>query len=66
MDFSWHRDLWNIDHNYDEVIYSIADIDECGSNPCHNNASCVNEVAQYACECLPGYTGTDCEIGMLY
>ena len=39
------------------------DIDECHSSPCHNGGDCVNEEAQYHCQCKAGYTGYNCEIG---
>lgn len=39
------------------------DIDECASNPCQNQASCIDRVAGYLCQCPAGYTGIDCEIG---
>ncbi len=36
---------------------------ECSSNPCLNEATCVDRVAQYLCVCAPGYDGTNCEEG---
>ena len=41
----------------------ISDINECGSNPCQNEATCVDEISGYTCQCLPGWTGVHCEIG---
>lgn len=41
----------------------IADINECESNPCQNNATCVDQINQYTCNCLPGYTGKHCQTG---
>jgi hypothetical protein len=38
------------------------DLDECSSNPCQNNATCVNSYCNYTCECLPLYKGRHCEI----
>lgn len=46
------------------AIY-IAELDECSSNPCQNGGACKDLVNGYSCECLPGYVGTECEIGML-
>ncbi|KAG8256586.1 hypothetical protein J6590_065298 [Homalodisca vitripennis] len=37
-------------------------IDECSSNPCHNNATCVDAANGYSCQCAPGYSGTYCEV----
>ena len=41
-------------------------IDECDPDPCQNGATCTSIIATltpgvYHCDCLPGYTGTDCE-----
>ena len=40
----------------------IKDIDECASNPCQNNATCVDKVNAYQCRCLDGYVGRRCEV----
>jgi len=31
--------------------------DECDSNPCFNNATCLDGINGYTCLCLPGYSG---------
>lgn len=31
--------------------------DECSLNKCQNNASCVDLIADFRCNCLPGFTG---------
>lgn len=36
-------------------------IDDCFSNPCQNEAKCVDEVKNYHCECYDGYNGKNCE-----
>ena len=33
------------------------DIDECFSNPCHNNASCTDTEGSFDCQCNTGYSG---------
>ena len=43
---------------------STADINECLSNPCNNSGNCTDLVNQYACSCVAGYTGTNCETGI--
>ena len=40
---------------------TCVEINECDSNPCRNNATCDNNINAYACRCLPGFTGRDCE-----
>ena len=39
------------------VYISSSDIDECtsGNDTCHINATCINTVGSYDCECLPGF-----------
>ena len=39
-------------------------IDDCSSNICMNNASCIDGVHYYSCLCAENYTGTFCEIEM--
>ena len=45
------------------AMISVADIDECSSNPCLNGATCTDAVNSYTCACVAGYTGTHCETG---
>ena len=39
----------------------FADYDTCTSNPCQNGAECAFEHPNYACICIEGYTGVNCE-----
>ena len=32
-------------------------VNECMSNPCQNNATCIDDVNGYMCECLQGFRG---------
>jgi hypothetical protein len=34
-----------------------ADIDECASDPCLNNATCTNELNAFRCACPIGFQG---------
>lgn len=34
--------------------------DDCQLSPCENNATCVDGVDSYTCNCLPGYTDDTC------
>ena len=36
--------------------------DECLSNPCLNNGTCLDEIWNYTCQCPPGFTGSNCQI----
>ena len=46
-------------------IILTLDIDECSSSPCQNGGTCVDGINRYDCSCTVGYTGVDCETGML-
>ena len=37
----------------------FADIDEClnESDECHENATCMDTVGNYSCQCLSGFSG---------
>ena len=36
-------------------------IDECESNPCQYNGTCIDGIASYNCSCIPGIEGDNCE-----
>lgn len=38
------------------------DANECEDKPCVNAKSCHNLIGGYFCECLPGWTGQNCDI----
>ncbi|XP_077977609.1 uncharacterized protein LOC144433174 [Glandiceps talaboti] len=37
------------------------EIDECGSNPCKNGGTCLDQLNAYQCSCVVGFTGTNCQ-----
>ena len=39
----------------------FTDIDDCVSNPCKFNGTCVDKIADYTCDCIKGFRGKDCE-----
>lgn len=41
----------------------LLDANECDSKPCVNANSCRNLIGGYFCECVPGWTGQNCDIG---
>jgi len=44
-----------------EALGRIFFADECLSNPCRNNGTCILGNSQFICNCLGGYTGDMCE-----
>lgn len=44
----------------------IAEINNCDSSPCQNNGTCTNRVNNYTCNCIPGFTGGNCETRKLH
>ena len=43
--------------------FGLADIDECDSNPCVNNGTCIDGVNGFTCNCTREFGGDRCEIG---
>ena len=50
---------WNIP----VVLTYSTDIDECRGIQCQNDGTCRAGVNEYTCECVPGYTGVNCDTG---
>ena len=49
------------------TIYIFAGKTEsCLSNPCKNNATCINEGENFTCYCKEGFTGNLCQIGLYF
>ncbi|CAH1772854.1 unnamed protein product, partial [Owenia fusiformis] len=36
-------------------------IDECANAPCGNGSTCIDDINDYTCECLEGFTGKNCD-----
>ena len=36
-------------------------MDECASDPCQNNATCVDLINEFRCDCVPGFNETFCQ-----
>ena len=47
------------------VTVFFAEVYECTSHPCQNNGTCTDLVDGFRCDCVAGYEGVSCGIGML-
>ena len=45
-----------------DITVTVTERDDCASSPCQNGGTCVDEVADFRCECLEGFLGRHCEI----
>ena len=43
-------------------MFCEIEVNECMSNPCLNGATCIDELNNFSCLCLPGYSGSNCQI----
>ena len=43
-------------------MFNLLAINSCASSPCLNGGICVSTQSGYACQCIPGYTGANCQI----
>lgn len=48
-----------------EGTHCEINIDECATNPCVNNATCIDLINDYSCNCFDGYGGQNCEQDIL-
>lgn len=39
-------------------------IDDCGSSPCLNSGTCIDEIDTFRCRCMPGFVGELCEVNI--
>ncbi|XP_060595827.1 fibropellin-1-like isoform X1 [Ruditapes philippinarum] len=47
---------------YDKIAVKCEDTDQCQSNPCLNNGTCVDGDRSYTCNCTERWSGINCEI----
>uniref|UniRef100_A0A0K0EWQ0 Flamingo-like protein FMI-1 (inferred by orthology to a C. elegans protein) n=1 Tax=Strongyloides venezuelensis TaxID=75913 RepID=A0A0K0EWQ0_STRVS len=47
---------------FDKIGHCNVKIDMCYESPCKNNGTCHSLENDYRCQCLPGYSGKNCEI----
>ena len=46
-------------------IDPLPELDECGSRPCQNGGQCVDRINDYDCLCEAGFTGKNCQTGII-
>jgi len=46
-------------------MYAGFVVDLCNSRPCRNGATCMDVGNTFNCTCVPGFTGTICDVGRL-
>ena len=39
----------------------FSDINDCKGDVCQNSGTCVDLINNYRCECVPGFSGDNCE-----
>ena len=61
--FGSSRQFHVITTRFYRTTYFVTDVDECSSNPCENGGTCIDGINEYSCQCVAGYTGTNCETG---
>jgi len=59
-------EIFNYCYNIINILQSFVDsldINECESDPCQHDGSCIDRINSYTCTCFTGYTGLHCEEG---
>ena len=42
-------------------LYSLENTDDCSGNECQNDATCLDALNSYTCQCAEGFEGNYCE-----
>uniref|UniRef100_A0A3B4ZZB1 Coagulation factor IX n=1 Tax=Stegastes partitus TaxID=144197 RepID=A0A3B4ZZB1_9TELE len=56
------RETFENDEKTMEFWAGYVDGNQCKPNPCLNEGSCKDQVGDYTCTCVSGFTGRNCEI----
>ena len=61
---SWNLpEVWVLTMKHFNLTFFLyfPDVDECASSPCLNGGTCLDQQNHYICNCINGYSGTNCE-----
>ena len=61
--FSIYEIVFNIYFLIQTTSFLPLDVDECASSPCQNGGKCKDAINAFTCDCVSGYSGSNCEIG---
>jgi len=45
-------------------LCEIDTVNNCNINPCANNGTCTDNINGYTCECVDGFTSTNCTVNI--
>ena len=48
-----------------DIMTCLVDVSSCGRYPCRNGGTCRNVPNDYVCVCADGFTGKQCEEGLI-
>lgn len=46
-----------------EIFSQLLDVNECTTDPCKNQGTCINSIGSYVCSCPAGWKGHICDEG---
>ena len=50
--------------SYNVPFVVAIDINECAGDPCLNGGTCTDGINAFSCQCVAGYEGSTCDIGV--
>ena len=48
------------------LFHLLTEIDECLSDPCLNDGTCLDEINGYTCQCIDGFTDAQCQTSLYF